>query len=248
MNTLPKYKEFKSTCDYMQDLSKIMGKAQQAYIDTQEHYWHVGLMIDGQKIVSQKLTGELADKKFMLDFAIHLFHTPWGTINIEDKSPEKVFNEIDYLSQIALSRPEFASNDTTSYDTEQAEAIIRLFSTMHETFKTIKNNTTASTTSPILLFPHHFDLSLVTFIKEDDEHQVAFGLSTGDEAIEEPYLYVLTGPYHTTVEKLEKPDFLKVETEAFNGLLARISSITDISESASHIAGFHTSLIAALKE
>jgi hypothetical protein len=248
MNTLPTAKELQPTRDYMQDISRIIVQAQRTYAIEQEHYWHMGLLIDGQKIVSQELTGEVAQKKFMINFAIHLFHTPWGTINIEGKSPEEVFIELNDLSDIELSKPEFSSSDTTSYVVEYAESIMSMFAQINETLVAVKSKTTTLTTSPILLYPHHFDLSLVTFLTDDDEHQFAIGVSTGDAAIEEPYLYILTGPYHAAIVGLDRPDFMKLESKPFKGLSASISSIIESADADSQIIDFHAAIVTILSK
>jgi hypothetical protein len=64
---------------------------------------------------------------------------------------------------------------------------------MERQFSSLKQTLSYGSYSPILLYPHHFDLSLVWFPYED-ERQISVGYSVGDENINEAYVYVTQYP------------------------------------------------------
>ncbi|HVA11241.1 MAG TPA: DUF5996 family protein, partial [Candidatus Dormibacteraeota bacterium] len=84
-------------------------------------------------------------------------------------------------------------------------------------------------TSPVLLYPHHFDLSLVWF-PHDDERQLAIGFSTGDQTIAEPYLYLTAYPEPPGFTKLAVPEGAYWQSDGFSGAIlpyARLSGSSD---------------------
>ena len=72
-------------------------------------------------------------------------------------------------------------------------------------------------TSPVQLWPHHFDWALSWFsgrpIPDDGSptgyrsvEQMMFGFSTGDVSIDEPYLYILAYPFADEWLETKLPD------------------------------------------
>ena len=83
-------------------------------------------------------------------------------------------------------------------------------------------------TSPIQVWPHHFDLSMLWLPGEkipgqdpaDEEHsdkQMNFGFAFGDEGIDEPYFYVTAYPLPDALPKVELPAGTIWQSEGFSG-------------------------------
>jgi hypothetical protein len=70
--------------------------------------------------------------------------------------------------------------------------------------------------SPILLYPHHFDLAL-TWFPWNDERQMTVGFSTGDEAVAEPYIYLSAYPEPASFGGLALPAGAHWQSAGFSG-------------------------------
>jgi hypothetical protein len=107
---------------------------------------------------------------------------------------------------------------TTGYDAAQAKAYLEALSWMSQQFQVIKSGISGGLTAPVLLYPHHFDLSLVWF-PWDDERQLALGWSTGDETIRRPYIYVTAWPEPEGFAGLPLPDGAYWQKAGFSGAI-----------------------------
>jgi len=91
-------------------------------------------------------------------------------------------------------------------------------------------------TSPVQLWPHHFDLALSWFSGrlvpgvdpadlEQAEEQMTFGFSTGDEGLPEPYLYVTAYPWPETLPEAPLPAPGGWHAGAWQGALVRYADL-----------------------
>lgn len=102
------------------------------------------------------------------------------------------------------------------YDTRQAKRFAEALWWYDQQFRALKNQRRSGTTSPILLYPHHFDLSLVWFPHNDDQ-QLSIGWSTGDEHVAEPYLYFTIYPEPQGIHLLSLSGGAYWQREGFSG-------------------------------
>ena len=126
----------------------------------------------------------------------------------QDYAPSQIFDDIqtwlgEHSVVAKLERPELKAQPQ-HYDTVQASNYATALWWVERQFDAVKSSLTEGVTSPIFLYPHHFDLSLVWF-PLDDEKQLAIGFSTGDETITEPYLYFTAYPEPKTFTELKLP-------------------------------------------
>jgi hypothetical protein len=86
----------------------------------------------------------------------------------------------------------------------------------------------AEETSPIQIFPHHFDLAMLWLPgekipgqdpadEESSDKQMNFGFVFGDAGIPEPYFYVTAYPLPDTLPGLDLPDGTIWQSEGFSG-------------------------------
>jgi len=96
-------------------------------------------------------------------------------------------------------------------------------------------------TSPIQLWPHHFDLSMLWLPGEkipgqdplDEEYsdkQVNFGFTFGDEGIPEPYFYVTAYPLPDGFAELPLPAGSRWQSEGFSGVVLPYQSLIENSD------------------
>lgn len=114
-------------------------------------------------------------------------------------------------------------------------------------------------TSPIQLWPHHFDLSMLWLPGEkiagqdpDNEEysdkQMNFGFTFGDEGIPEPYFYVTAYPLPDGFPTLRLPVGANWHTEGFNGAVLRYRSLIESSDPNAYLLDLWAGLLSAGRE
>jgi hypothetical protein len=109
-----------------------------------------------------------------------------------------------------LERPSFIEGTRGRFDAEPLKRYWRAVTSVNRILKEIKKELPKES-SPVQLRPDDFSLILNWFGKglplasELSTEQVEFGFSTGDENINEPYLYIYTFPESEILEEFTKP-------------------------------------------
>jgi len=114
-------------------------------------------------------------------------------------------------------------------------------------------------TSPIQLWPHHFDLSMLWLPGEkipgqdpDNEEysdkQMNFGFTFGDEGIPEPYFYVTAYPLPDGFASLQLPAGSKWQTEGFSGVVLPYRSLIEGSDPTGYLLDLWAGLVSAGRE
>jgi len=111
-------------------------------------------------------------------------------------------------------------------------------------------------TSPIQIWPHHFDLSMIWLpgskIPDQDpadeeyaDKQMNFGFVFGDEGIDEPYLYVTAYPLPDALPNVELPAGTTWKSEGFNGAVLLYKDLVAMNDPAAYLRDIWSTLLAA---
>ena len=109
-------------------------------------------------------------------------------------------------------------------------------------------------TSPIQLWPHHFDLSMIWLPGEkiagqdpnDEEYsdkQMNFGFAFGDDGIPEPYFYVTAYPTPDAMAAIRLPAGSEWRTDGFNGAVLTYRTLRDTSDASDYLQDFWSRLL-----
>jgi hypothetical protein len=148
-----------------------------------------------------------------------------------------------------------ASVDWQNFSASHSEAMgqaLRSVATAMETFRA----GVREETSPVQLWPHHFDLSMIwlpgekipgqdPMNEEYSDKQMNFGFAFGDESIPEPYFYVTAYPTPDEMPAISLPTGSEWKTDGFNGAVLTYRSLLDAGDSSSYLQDFWTRLLAA---
>jgi hypothetical protein len=96
-------------------------------------------------------------------------------------------------------------------------------------------------TSPVQLWPHHFDLALLWFSgrkvpgvdpadEENADEQMNFGFSTGDEGMPEAYFYITAYPWPAGITDAPLPPGAVWHTKSWKGALLRYESLVGMEQ------------------
>jgi hypothetical protein len=111
-------------------------------------------------------------------------------------------------------------------------------------------------TSPIQLWPHHFDLSMLWLPggkiegqdlqnEEYSDKQMNFGFAFGDDGIPEPYFYVTAYPLPTDLPNLQLPAGTEWKTEGFSGAVLLYKTLIESSDPQKYLLDLWTGLLNA---
>ncbi len=112
--------------------------------------------------------------------------------------------------------------------------------------------------SPIQLWPHHFDLSMIWLPGNkipgkdpaDEEHadkQMNFGFVFGDEMIAEPYFYITAYPPSAEIAASDLPDGATWKSEGFSGVVLLYRDLRAVEDPASYLLDLWSRLYEAGK-
>ena len=113
-------------------------------------------------------------------------------------------------------------------------------------------------TSPIQVWPHHFDLSMIWLPgpkipgqdptnEEYADKQMNFGFVFGDEGINEPYFYVTAYPTPDTLPSTALPDGTVWQSEGFNGAVLTYANLAARPDAAAYLSDLWSTLLEAAR-
>jgi hypothetical protein len=193
---LPRDNEFKQTRDFIQDVTKVIGKAQQVFLPKDPNDWHRGLLVAKNGICTQQLNNHAPIELNLRNGEI-TFNSV--TLPLKSTSAQHIFTEITRSISKEIEQPELVTS-SPKFNNAAAFNILKILNYANESLSEFKTHIKTGVTSPVLLYPHHFDISLVWYPKRshpaqmEQKHQLTFGLSTGDDTISEPYFYITSYP------------------------------------------------------
>lgn len=111
-------------------------------------------------------------------------------------------------------------------------------------------------TSPIQVWPHHFDLSMIWLPghkvpgldpadEENSDKQMNFGFVFGDETISEPYFYVTAYPLPDALPTIELPAGATWKSEGFDGAILLYKELIGSGDPADRLRAVWSTLLAA---
>ena len=221
------YENLLPTRDYLRDVALVLGSLQRAFLPKWPHLWEHGLEVGMRGIMTQAMP--VGDERIhaSIDLVKHKVRLDGSRWLLQEYSAAEIFNNIRVWLETKnvaaqLEKPKLTG--AGRYDQAQADTYAEALWWMDERFKAIKATFQSGIASPVLLYPHHFDLSLSWFPYEDDR-QVSVGFSTGDDHISEPYVYVTTYPESAELASLELEPPLRFQAEGFRGIVLRYADL-----------------------
>lgn len=114
----------------------------------------------------------------------------------------------------------------------------------------------AEETSPIQIFPHHFDLAMLWLPgekipgqdpanEEMSDKQMNFGFTFGDTGIPEPYFYITAYPLPDALPGLELPDGTVWQSDGFSGAVLLYQRLLEETNPEEYLVSLWNSLLAA---
>ncbi len=154
------------------------------------------------------------------------------------------------------------SNETTTahpaYSAEHAHRIARVLNSVVTVMEIFRAGIREET-SPIQLWPHHFDLSLLWLPgdkipdqdpanEENVDKQMNFGFALGDAGIPEPYFYITAYPLPEGLPNTRLPAGTTWHSEGFSGAVLLYKSLLENSDANAYLLELWRGLLSAGRE
>ena len=254
---------FLETRDAMHAYARVLGDCLKARRGKRKHWWHASLRpsLNG---LTTGVVRATTDFEIELDFRRASLHARASNGNAVD-----VELEGQSAAEIAVALSEFMSAngvaDVELADADRSDLAWPAFSRSHaDSMGQVLRSVAAAMeafragvreeTSPIQLWPHHFDLSMIWLPGEkipgqdpmDEEYsdkQMNFGFAFGDDSIPEPYFYVTAYPIPDAMAAIRLPAGSEWKTDGFNGAVLTYRTLRDASDASDYLQDFWSRLL-----
>ena len=205
---------WQSTRDTISQYAQVIGKVRRALTPHQKHWWHISLRASATGFTTTPIPSTDQTFELLLDFTHHrlLATTSHGQRRDFPLTGQSVLafknQTMDILAELGIY-PEidhdlFSDDTAGSYDQTAVATYWQALSQIDAVLKEFRHSFRGES-SPVQLWPHHFDLGVNWFsgrlIPDQDpddpewsDEQMNFGFSTGDGGIPNPYFYVTAYP------------------------------------------------------
>mgnify|MGYP001549189364 CR=1 FL=1 len=146
-------------------------------------------------------------------------------------------------------------DEVSGYSTGHAQRIGRVLSAVNGAMVEFRSGIKEEA-SPIQVWPHHFDLSMLWLPgekiegqdpenEEYSDKQMNFGFAFGDESIPEPYFYVTAYPLPDGFPRLKLPAGTEWRTGDFSGAVLLYRTLTESSDPRGYLLDLWEGLLSA---
>jgi len=260
------------TRDALHAYALVVGDYPAALRARRKHWWHISLRpsFDGMStgVIRSKPRGaDATDFEMVLDPAHSLVQARCANGQVLSESMRgqpavELAQRINaFLADNGLDPsllPTHAPEDeksTARYSPDVAAQLgmaWRAISTAKEAFKA----SIPEETSPVMLWPHHFDLAMMWLPgekipgqdpadEEQSDKQMNFGFTFGDGGIPEPYFYITAYPLPEAFPSLALPTGTNWHTAGFSGAVLRYSQLLQSADPSAYLLDLWNVLLSA---
>lgn len=249
---------WQATRDAVHVYARVVGRIRRALAPRQKHWWHTSLLATASGLTTSPLRAGNTTFEVMLDLAAgklvvvtsrgeHVEQTLLG-----QSAPAFCQETLAALGglgiEVAVDRSLFADETPLVYEPSEAHRLWQALSQVDVVLKEFKAGLRRET-SPVQLWPHHFDLAMLWFSgrlvpgqdpanEEWSDEQMNFGFSTGDAAIPEPYFYATAYPLPPGLSSLALPAGAVWHREGWQGALLPYEAIISSDDPHARLLGF----------
>lgn len=252
-----------ATRDALHSYAKFPGNLLKSLRPKRKHWWHASLRPSLRGLTTGVIHGA-SNVELELDFVNSQL-----LVRSED-AVERVLLSGQPASELARSTREQLINygvnadsipeaqdsddpDHKGYSAKQAILLQRAFTSVAGAMSKLRAGIREET-SPIQVWPHHFDLSMLWLPggkidgkdpadEENADKQMNFGFVFGDDSISEPYFYVTAYPLPDELPKTSLPSGTSWRTDGFNGAVALYKDVAAKDDPESYLLDVWTTLL-----
>jgi len=248
--------------------SRVLGECLKIVRPKRKHWWHASLRTSLMGLSTGVIHGS-TDFELEIDFrnSCLVMRAASGEIRSELLEGQPAYKVIDAVADFLAStnidkdakshiKPDADTARTfDAYSAEQAHLMGRVFSDVAANMAEFRAGVREET-SPIQVWPHHFDMSMLWLpgdkLPDQDpdneefaDNQMNFGFTFGDEGIPEPYFYVTAYPLPAAFTTLDLPDGTTWNSAGFSGAVLTYRRLIEESDPSDYLQSLWQYLLAA---
>lgn len=237
--------DWQDTRDTLAQYARVLGKIRRVVTPPQKHWWHASLHVTAVGLTTTPLWAKGRMWEAVLNLATHQAQITTSdgqqqTIPLTGQSAAAFAAQLKTARQTLGLPTDFAQEAYPGaagvYDPTAVTRFWQALTQITAVFTTYKHSFRRES-SPVQLWPHHFDLALLWLSGRlvpdqdpgDPEHadeQMNFGFVTGDDTIPEPYFYVTAYPTPETFTAQPLPSPAYWHTSGWTGAVLPYQTLT----------------------
>lgn len=257
---------FATTRDALHAYAKVLGAWASKCRTKRKHWWHASLRpsLDGLSTgviyagIDFQIDLNLADSELRLTTA--------GGKQLTERLRGQPAAELALAIEAFLlaagidthdvpERVSEAAGPFNAYSPEQASLLGLVLNTVAANMQLFRAGIREET-SPVQIWPHHFDLSMLWLPgdkipdqdpadEENADKQMNFGFTFGDDGIPEPYFYGTAYPLPDALSAMDLPAGSEWRTDGFSGAVLLYRQLLSESDPAAYLQGLWKALLSA---
>ncbi|RZV34571.1 MAG: hypothetical protein EX272_12485 [Chromatiales bacterium] len=225
------------TRDALHAYSKVLGDWLKTVRSKRKHWWHASLRLSVRGLTTGVVRAA-TDFEVELDLIASRLRVRTAPMNLDLELRGQPAADVaswlhDTLSDVGVdsghapTEPEEGSAGFPGYVPVQAQRLHEAFAAVAGELESFRAGIREET-SPVQVWPHHFDLSMIWLpgprIEGQDpaneeyaDKQMNFGFVFGDDSIAVPYLYITAYPLPDVLPTIALPTGTAWKSDGFNG-------------------------------
>ena len=254
-----------STRQALHAYARVVGTWPKAARKKRKHWWHASLRPSLYGLTTGVVYGDtdfdvelhLADSKLTVRTCTSTFSE-----RLTGQSSVQVAATIQRallaagVDEALVPDTDFATDDEyPGYSADQANLMHRAIGSVAAALEEFRAGIREEK-SPIQVWPHHFDLSMIWLpghkVPDQDpadeeyaDKQMNFGFAFGDEGINEPYFYVTAYPLPDAMPSVELPAGTTWMSEGFSGAVLLYKDLAAMDDPAAYLQDLWSTLLDA---
>lgn len=221
--TLPALTNWDSTHAGLHQAAQVIGTVRKTVAEPLPNYAHLGLFVTPTGVT----TGSLPfGGKLSLEFASRSVVYSGGSISLaghtQSSLTDAVLNMLkDKGHNITLDRAKLGGTQPLDVHTDTAADYAKALYSIHTAIARFRSRLFGSM-SPMIIFPHGFDLSTLWFARgsvETQDPHMNFGFSPGSPGLPRPYVYVYAHPIPAGMFDVQLPEGARWYREGWKGIV-----------------------------
>lgn len=257
-----------STRQAVQSYARVAGAWCKATRRKRKHWWHASLRPSLFGLTSGVIYGA-TDVEIELDLTASRIQVRTGSSTVSEGLLGQSSGQIAKSVRVALvaagideslvAATDFVTDEShPGYSADQARLMHRAIGSVTAVLEDFRAGIREET-SPIQVWPHHFDLSMIWLPgsriagqdpdnEEYADKQMNFGFAFGDDAIPEPYFYVTAYPLPEALPAVTLPKGTVWRSDGFSGAVLLYQDLAATADPAGYLLDLWGRLLAAGRE
>lgn len=241
---------WKPTRDTLQGYCRLLGAIRRSSSPRQRHWAHVTLQVVPEGFITTPIPSGNGNFGLRLDLvhqALRILTSEGQSLELplEGQSQAGFYSEVmaalkGLEVEVTVDAESFSDTTEGHWDRQAIDRFRQALVQIDTVFKAFKGEQREET-SPVQLFPHHFDLAIAWYSgqqvpdqdaadEESSDEQMTFGFVTGDEIISDPYFYATAYPEPDGFVGSPLPESAYWNEAGFSGAVLPYAALEQVEE------------------